>query len=332
MKSNENSNALSENSRRPLVILTGPTGVGKTDLSIALAKAVGGEIISADSMQVYRGMDIGTAKIRPEEMQGVPHHLIDVLDPGEPFDVVRFTALAQQAIEDIVSRGHLPVLVGGTGFYIQALRYGVDFSESDTDSAYRRSLTEEAQRIGAEALHEKLRQIDPEAAEAIHPNNVRRVIRAIEFFHMSGMRISEHNRRMRTQPDVYNSVCFVLTMDRQKLYERIDARVDKMMEEGLLSEVKRLYDAGYRRGLTSMQGLGYKEMLDVLDGSVSLEDAVLTLKRDTRHFAKRQLTWFGRERDVLWLSKDEHSEAELLEIILKELKRRSIAADDKGAL
>ncbi len=326
MKSNENSNV---SSKLPLVILTGPTGVGKTRLSIALAKAINGEIISADSMQVYRGMDIGTAKIRPEETQGVPHHLIDVLDPGEPFDVVRFSELAQQAIQEICARGHLPVLVGGTGFYIQALRYGVDFSESDTDPEYRRQLEDEVSRIGPEALHERLRTVDPSAAEQIHPNNVRRVIRALEFNHFSGTQISEHNQRMRQKEAVYNSACFVLTMDRAKLYERIDARVDEMMEDGLYEEVKALYDAGYRRGITSMQGLGYKEILDAIEGITTLDEAVEILKRDTRHFAKRQLTWFGRERDILWLSKDEPGgEEHLLSVILDELNARRICAPE----
>lgn len=289
--------------KKPLIILTGPTAVGKTRLSIALAKKVNGEIISADSMQVYRHMDIGSAKIRTEEMEGVPHHLIDVLDPEEAFHVVKFQEMAKAAMEEIYSRGRIPILVGGTGFYIQAIVRDIDFTENESDPAYREDLERMAEEKGALFLHEQLRRVDPEAAGEIHAHNKKRVIRALEFYHLTGEKISEHNRREREKKSPYCFAYFVLNDDRKELYERIDARVDKMMEEGLLDEVKALKDRGCTRDMVSMQGLGYKELLDYLDGRCSLEEAVYTLKRDTRHFAKRQITWFKREADVIWLER-----------------------------
>ena len=293
--------------KQPLIILTGPTAVGKTALSIRLAKALDGEIISADSMQVYRHMDIGSAKITAQEMEGVPHHLIDVLDPWEEFNVAAFQKMALQAMEGIYARGHLPIITGGTGFYIQALLYGVEFEEDPEDSPVRRELYDLARREGESApqvLHAMLAQVDPESASAIHPNNVKRVIRAIEYFRLTGTPISRHNAAMRKKEADYHFLYYVLTMDRERLYGRIDKRVDQMLSQGLVEEVSRLREMGCCRGQTAMQGLGYKEILDYLDGKCSLDEAVYVLKRDTRHFAKRQLTWFKRERDVRWLNLD----------------------------
>ncbi|MDE5939063.1 MAG: tRNA (adenosine(37)-N6)-dimethylallyltransferase MiaA [Lachnospiraceae bacterium] len=289
--------------KKPLVILTGPTAVGKTALSIALAKAIGGEIISADSMQVYRRMDIGSAKIMPEEMEGVPHHLIDVLEPTEEFNVVVFQKLAKQAAEEIYSRGHIPILVGGTGFYIQALVYDIDFTENDEDNALRQSLEEQARREGAEALYERLRAVDPESCESIHAHNIKRVIRAIEFYEKTGKKISDHNREQRQNDSPYNFAYFVLTDSRDRIYRRINERVDLMMAQGLAEEVRALRETGCRRNMVSMQGLGYKEILSALEGEISMEEAVYLIKRDTRHFAKRQLTWFRREKEVIWIDK-----------------------------
>ena len=312
--------------KKPLIILTGPTAVGKTAASIGLAKAIGGEIISADSMQVYRHMDIGSAKIRPEEMQGVPHHLIDVLEPEEAFHVVRFQQMAKEAMEGIYERGRIPIVVGGTGFYIQALLYDIAFGENEEDRSYRKELEELAKKEGAETLHAMLAQVDEKAALEIHANNVKRVIRALEFYHQTGQKISEHNEEERKKESAYNSAYFVLNDERSHLYDRINRRVDLMFEAGLVEEVRALKNRGYTRDMVSMQGLGYKEIFACLDGECTLEEAKEIIKRDTRHFAKRQITWFKRERDVIWINKQEYGyqEEKILERILKELKVREI--------
>lgn len=291
---------------KPLVILAGPTAVGKTDLSIRLAKQIGGAIISADSMQVYKYMDIGSAKVMPEEMDGVPHYLINVLDPAEEFNIVRFKQMAEEALSGIYAKGQIPVVAGGTGFYIQALLYDVAFSSQDSDEQFRQEMSAYADAYGADALHEKLKDIDPVSYEGIHANNVKRVIRALEYYHLTKKPISIHNEEEHQKTSPYNFAYFVLTDERARLYERIDKRVDLMMEKGLLDEVRGLYEKGYRRDMVSMQGLGYKEMIDYLEGRCTLEDAVYVIKRETRHFAKRQLTWFRRERDVIWLNKAEY--------------------------
>ena len=312
--------------KKPLIILTGPTAVGKTKASIGLAKAVGGEIISADSMQVYRNMDIGSAKITKEEMAGVPHHLVDILEPAEEFHVVKFQQLAKAAMEEIYGRGHIPVIVGGTGFYIQSVLYDIDFTETEADQQFRSEMEALASEQGPAVLHERLKQIDPESAREIPPQNVKRVIRALEFYRETGTPISVHNRAQRSREAAYNFAYFVLNDERSHLYERINERVDRMMEQGLLAEVAALKAMGCTRDLVSMQGLGYKEMLACLDGEITEEEAVYLIKRNTRHFAKRQLTWFKRERDVIWVNKQEfdYDEEKILEYMLSVLKKREI--------
>lgn len=311
--------------KKPLIILTGPTAAGKTKLSIGLAKKIGGEIISADSMQVYKKMDIGTAKIRPEEMDGVPHYLIDVLDPFEEFNVVYFVEKAKEAMEKIYAAGHIPIIVGGTGFYIQALLYDIDFSQHEEKESYRKELEQLAREKGKEYLYEILKKVDPEYAQIVHFNNVKKVIRALEYYKETGGKLSEHNKEQRQKESPYNFAYFVLYHDREILYERINKRVDIMMEEGLLSEVKRLIKQGYTKNLVSMQGLGYKEFFDYFDGTISLEDTVDKIKKDTRHFAKRQLTWFRREKEVIWINKKEYEQEEaLLTSVLDKIEEKGI--------
>ena len=310
--------------KKPLIILTGPTAVGKTRASIGLAKAIGGEIISADSMQVYRHMDIGSAKITKEEMADVPHYLIDVLEPEEEFHVVRFQQMAKAAMADIYSRGKIPIIVGGTGFYIQALLYDIDFTENEGDSVYREKLEALAKEKGAAYLHGQLAMVDPKSAEEIHANNIKRVIRALEFYQQTGQKISEHNERERQKESPYQFCYFVLNDRRECLYERIDQRVDQMIRNGLVQEVQTLKERGCTKQMVSMQGLGYKEIFSYLEGDCSLEEAVYIIKRDTRHFAKRQLTWFKRERDVIWVQKDElnYDDKKLLQSLLESIKER----------
>ena len=310
--------------KRPLIILAGPTAVGKTAASIRLAKAIGAEIISADSMQVYRHMDIGSAKIRQEEMEGVPHYLIDVLEPEEEFNVVRFQQMAKAAAEEIYAKGKIPLVAGGTGFYIQALLYDIDFTDTTQDLNYRRELEQLVQEKGNEYLHEMLQKVDPKAAQEIHENNRKRVIRALEYYRDTGKQISEHNEQQRQKESPYQFVYFVLNRDRQELYRRIDQRVDRMMEQGLLEEVKRLKERGCTSNMVSMKGLGYKELLDYLGGMDSLEEAVRIIKRDTRHFAKRQLTWFKREKEVNWIELDGKTEQQVLEEIQMICKEKGI--------
>lgn len=312
--------------KKPLIVLTGPTAVGKTKLSISLAKAVNGEIISADSMQIYKYMDIGSAKIRPEEMDGVKHFLVDELLPNEEFHIVRFQQMAKSAMEEIYAKGKIPILVGGTGFYIQAITRDIDFTQAEQEDAYRAELEELAKEKGAEYLHEELRKVDLKAAEEIHPNNVKRVIRALEFFHQNKTPISAHNQEQKEQTSPYNLVYFVLNAPRELLYERIEKRIDEMLEEGLVEEVAALKEKGCHRGMVSMQGLGYKEILAYLEGEISMEEAVRILKRDTRHFAKRQLTWFRREQEVTWVEKEklDFDDKKTLEFMLRVCKEKGI--------
>lgn len=310
--------------KKPLIILTGPTAVGKTRLSIGLAKELNGEIISADSMQVYRHMDIGSAKIKPNEMEGITHYLVDVLEPDEEFHVARFQQMAKEAMEEIYAKGKIPIIVGGTGFYIQALLYDIDFTKGEEDSAYREELLTLSKERGADYLHKMLENLDPKSAAEIHANNVKRVIRALEFYKQTGTPISAHNEEERQKESPYDFRYFVLTDERQILYDRIDKRVDQMVEEGLVEEVAHLRDLGYHREMVSMQGLGYKEILAYLDGECTLDEAIYTIKRDTRHFAKRQLTWFRRERDVTWIEKGAYNRKEeaILEACVRAWKER----------
>ena len=290
---------------KDLIVLTGPTAVGKTSLSIALAKAVDGEIISADSMQVYKYMNIGTAKITEEEKCGIPHFLIDELEPDEEFNVTIFKNKVMGYIEDIKSRGKVPIIVGGTGFYIQSVIYDINFNEYGDDSNVRKKYEAMAETIGKSELHKKLALVDREYADSVSENNVKKVVRALTFFEMTGEKLSEHNKRERERSSPFDFAYFVLTMDRKKLYERIDKRVDLMFDMGLVDEVKALMAKGYDKSLVSMQGIGYKEVIDYLNGKTSLEECIDIIKRDTRHFAKRQLTWFKREKVVTYIDKDE---------------------------
>lgn len=316
--------------KRPMVILTGPTAVGKTALSLALAKKINGAIISADSMQVYKHMDIGSAKIMPQEMAGIRHYLIDELEPFEEFHVVRFVELAKKYLREIYDDDKIPLIVGGTGFYIQALLYDIDFTSQACDEEYRVRLSEIGEERGTPYLHQLLKEVDPKSAEEIHPNNKKRIIRALEFYHLSGTCISEHNETQRQKASPYDFAYFVLTDEREKLYANIDRRVDEMLARGLLGEVRSLKEMGCSREMVSMQGLGYKELLDYLDEKRTLAEAVCAIKQETRHFAKRQLTWFRREREVIWLDKREYQydDKKILEKMLKVLDEKGIIEDE----
>jgi tRNA dimethylallyltransferase len=285
-------------SKQKLLVIIGPTAVGKTKLSIEMAKRYNGEIISGDSMQIYRGMDIGTAKIKVEEMEGISHHLIDIKEPDENFSVAEFQQLVRTKIAEITAKGKLPIIAGGTGLYIQSVIYDYQFSEAPADEAFRLQLEEKAKEIGNEALHLELTKIDPESANQIHPNNVRRVIRALEIYHCTGKIMSDYQNNQ--QPDLlYETALIGLTMEREKLYERINARVEIMLSEGLLEEVSKLHKQGLR-DCQSIQAIGYKEIYDYLDGKVSFDDAVESLKQNSRRYAKRQLTWFRNKMAVKW--------------------------------
>ena len=294
------------NTSQPLVIISGPTAVGKTKISIELAKKIGGEIISADSMQVYQHMDIGSAKITKEQMQGIPHHLIDFLPPTQPFNVALFQKLTKESILGIYSRGKIPIIVGGTGFYIQAVLFEVDFTENNDENDIRKELEALADEKGNSYLHKLLFEIDQESASFIHENNRKRVIRAIEYFKLTGEKISLHNAVQKEKNSPYQFHYFVLTDHRENLYKNINNRVDWMMENDLLEEVILLKNMGCKRDSVAMQGLGYKEIFKYLEGECTLEEAVNEIKQSTRHFAKRQLTWFKRETDVLWIPKYEY--------------------------
>ncbi|MCR4693883.1 MAG: tRNA (adenosine(37)-N6)-dimethylallyltransferase MiaA [Pseudobutyrivibrio sp.] len=308
-----------------LVILTGPTAVGKTSLSINLAKAINGEIISADCMQVYKDMDIGTAKVTKEEMEGVKHYLIDVIDPREDFHVVSFKSMVEDAMNEIYAKGKIPIICGGTGFYIQAILYDIQFSDQAVDLNYRQELEDFADKFGNEKLHEKLLAVDPESADSIPFQNRKRVIRALEYYRQTNEKFSVHNQLERQRKSPYNFAYFVLNDDRELLYNRINRRVDIMMNKGLVAEVQSLYDQGLRRGITSMDGIGYKEIISYIEGEISLEDAVDLIKKNSRNYAKRQLTWFRREKEVIWLDKRElTSDQDLLSEIIGHLNEKGI--------
>lgn len=304
----------------PLLILSGPTAVGKTELSLKLAEAIGGEIISADSMQVYRGMDIGTAKLPESERRGIPHYLIDIINPDEPWDVTRFTGLAEEAISAIRGKGNIPIVVGGTGFYIQALVKGLTFDEEPRDDGYRAVL----ENTSTEELAALLSSVDPASAKTIPLGNRKRMIRAIEYAHYHGEPISALNERQRNQPSPYRYAYFVLTMERAAMYERIDRRVTQMLENGLVDEVRSLLDSGYREDSVAMLGLGYRQLFPYLRGECSLEEAADRIRLETRHFAKRQMTWFRREPDVIFLDKDKYTEEELLQQIIETSREKGI--------
>jgi len=320
-----NSGGSSEMTGFPLIIIGGATGVGKSLLSVMLAQKIGGEIISADSMQVYRGFDIGTAKITEEEMEGIPHHLIDILDPDEEFNIYEFQKRAADAIRDISDRGHIPIITGGTGFYIQAVLYDIRFADESSDRSYREELEGIAASGGQDKLFELLKETDPASAEAIHPNNVKRIIRALEYLHESGQMISEHNAESRERRSPYNFVYFVLNRQRSEIYDRIDKRVDGMIKAGLADEVRELIAEGVSPECQAMQGIGYKEMVPFVLGECSLEDAVYRLKLNTRHFAKRQNTWFKREKDAVWINYEDYSDPEsMLDHMISFIKSRNI--------
>lgn len=307
---------------KDLIILAGPTAVGKSSLSVKLAKKIGAGIISADSMQVYRHMNIGTAKLTAEEMQGVPHYLIDTLEPSEDFNIVYFQQKAKEAIEEIYNAGLIPMIVGGTGFYIHSVVYDTDFSESEELPEYRQELIGLINEKGAGFVHDMLKTADPVAAQAIHPNDHKRMIRALEYHKQTGGCISDHNEISLTRSSPYNFCYFVLNDDRSAIYERINARVDKMVEDGLVDEVRSLMDMELSKENVSMHGIGYKEMIDHLDGLLSLEEAIYRIKRESRHFAKRQLTWFKREKDVIWL--DAANDKNIMQTMMNELSKKGI--------
>lgn len=292
--------------KKKCIVISGPTAVGKTELSIRLAKELNGAVISADSMQVYKGMDIGSAKVRKEEMHGIEHYLIDELDPKEEFHVVRFQQMAKKAMDEIYDKGKLPIIAGGTGFYIQALLKDIDFTETGKETDIRSKYHEISEKEGAEKLYGLLKQKDPKAAEYIHPNNVKRVIRALEFFDETGECISEHNTQQSQKTSPYTYAYFVLNDDRAVLYDRINRRVDKMLDDGLLEEVTRLKEMGLKEDDISMKGIGYREFFPYFRGEISLEEAIEAVKADSRHFAKRQITWFKREKDAIWFDRNEY--------------------------
>ncbi|MDO5381837.1 MAG: tRNA (adenosine(37)-N6)-dimethylallyltransferase MiaA [Eubacteriales bacterium] len=315
----------------PLIVLTGPTAVGKTALSIELARRVKGQIISADSMQIYKYMDIGTAKIKPEEMNGIKHYLIDELEPDQPFNVTVFKEMAVRAMQEIRKSGYIPIITGGTGFYIQSVLYDIEFEDNNNDTSYRQELYEIANTKGAEYLHDMLKTTDPESARDIHANNVKRVVRALEYYRQTGRKISEHNKEQRENDSPYNYAYFVLNDEREHLYNRINQRVDEMFDSGLINEVKVLKEKGYTCDMVSMQGIGYKEVLDYFDGMYDLEELRNVIKKDTRHLAKRQLTWFRREKSVNWVNVDElsYDSGKILDYMLDILRKKGVISDNE---
>jgi tRNA dimethylallyltransferase len=306
--------------KKKLLVIAGPTAVGKTDLSIKLAKSLNGEIISADSMQIYKYMDIGSAKVTSDEMDGIKHHLIDVVDPRESFSVSDYKDLGMQAIEEIVSKDKLPIIAGGTGLYINSLTCNMNFSETESDEEYREEMEELANKMGNEYVHKMLESIDPVSFNTIHANNRKRVIRALEVYKLTGKPYSSFNAGEDFYKSDYDINYFVLTMDREKLYDRINLRVDLMMKSGLLEECKELQKMGCTSDMQSMQGIGYKEILYYLEGKISLDIAIDMIKQGSRNYAKRQLTWFKRDKRVKFLDKDKLSDSEIVDLIIEEMK------------
>ena len=297
--------------KTPLIILTGPTAVGKTDLSIKLSKELNAEIISADSMQIYKYMDVGSAKVTKDEMDGVKHYLIDEVTPDYPFSVSEFQERANQYIEEITENGKKVLVTGGTGLYLNSLIYNMDFAKSDANEELREKLRLELEENGIDYMHNKLRELDSDAADRIHKNNTKRVIRALEVA-LSGKKMNDFSNDLKIN-EKYKPIIIVLNREREHLYERINKRVDIMMESGLIDEVKKLLEMGYTKDMISMQGIGYKEIIKYLDGEYSLDEAIEIIKRDSRRYAKRQLTWFRRYSDAKWFNLDEYNDSQVLE-------------------
>ena len=313
--------------KKPLIVLTGPTASGKTSLAVALAKKIGGEIISGDSMQVYKHMDIGTAKVTEDEKEGVPHYMINELDPGEECSVALFQQKVKQYMNKIYEKGNIPIIVGGTGFYIRAITHNIEFQEATTkDTTIRDTLMKQAHEEGPDALYNQLRQVDPISANKIHKNNIQRVVRALEYYQQTGEPISTHNEKEKIRQTPYNLVFFALSMDRGLLYSRIDERVDLMIEKGLVDEVKSLLDQGYSKNLPSMKGIGYKEFYPYLENQEDLYSCIDTLKQNTRHYAKRQLTWLRHQVEPVWIDVDQYNfnKEAILKILLKEVEQLNL--------
>lgn len=308
--------------KQPLIILAGPTAVGKTAASIGLAKAVHGEIISGDSMQIFRGLDIGTAKITAEEMEGVPHHLIDIKEPWESFSTAEFKERADALIAQICQRGNVPMIVGGTGFYINGVLYEYHFGEAIHDASYRQELLRYQEQYGNEALWKLLQERDPQSAQRLHPNDEKRVMRALEVLHVTGIPASQRQEQVDRQDMRYRAVYFGLSLPRDILYDRINRRVDMMMAQGLEQEVRNALAAGVPKDAQSMTSLGYRQMIQYLDGALSLDKAVELIKRDTRHFAKRQLTWFRHDPNIQWVEKQNKTEDEITEELVQRVRRQ----------
>lgn len=283
-----------------IIVIVGPTAVGKTHISVELAQKLNTEIISADSMQIYKGMDIGTAKITEKEKKGVTHHMIDIVNPDESFSVSDFKKNAEEIISDFFIKDKLPIVVGGSGLYVNSIIYDLDFGNAKSNEEIREYYNYYYKEHGEDKLYEKLLKIDPEAAEKIHKNNIKRVIRALEFFDITGIKFSDINTDIRKPSKKYECILIGLYMDRKNLYERINQRVDRMVDEGLIDEVNMLLHNGYNKSLVSMNGIGYKEIIDYIDGNISLEESINILKRNTRRFAKRQFTWFLKDKNVKW--------------------------------
>ncbi|ADL07945.1 tRNA (adenosine(37)-N6)-dimethylallyltransferase MiaA [Thermosediminibacter oceani] len=306
--------------KKLLLAIVGPTAVGKTEIAIEVALRLNGEIISADSMQIYRYMDIGTAKPTLSERKGVPHHMIDIVDPDKEFSVADFQSMAKDCIADIHARGKLPILSGGTGLYVNAVCYNYAFCDFEKDEELRLQLKSEAEKYGNEFLYEKLKQVDPKAAEKIHPNNLRRIIRALEVYIKTGVPFSYSEELTKQQESPYDLLIFGLTRPREELYERINKRVLLMIEKGFVDEVKRLLEMGYSEDLNPMQGLGYRQIIDYLQGRITLEEAIYLISRDTRRYAKRQYTWFRKDKNIIWLDVSREGERKIIENIVKSVE------------
>ncbi len=311
--------------KKPLIVIGGATACGKTDVGVLLAQKINGEIISADSMQIYCDMNIGTAKPTKEEMKGIKHYLIDEIMPDEEYNVMIFQKKAKRYMEQIWNLGKIPILVGGTGFYINAIVYDTLFEETEQDNTFRNDMYTFAKENGAEALYQKLKEIDPEYAKTLHANNIKRVTRALEYHHFTGQLFSKYNaeqkQKQKQKQSPYHTAMIVLTMERQKLYDRIEKRIDIMMQKGLLEEVELLLKKGYTKDLVSMQAIGYKELIPYFSQQISLEQAIYDLKKNTRHFAKRQLTWFKRQTEGYWIDITDQNLEKATEKIIQHLKQ-----------